>query len=80
MNSILLNRSLGVAGPQILQQTETAYLLQAIQTAPNIRFDSSTDPLATRINTQLEDGVDSSDKWAHRAGVNSVVIDKWEGR
>ena len=80
MNSILLNRSLGVAGPQVLQQTQTAHLLEAIQPAPNIRFDGSTDPSTGQHNTHAAEDESSLDTWAHRAGVNSIVIDKWEGR
>ena len=80
MNSILFNRSTGVAGPQVLQQTQTARLIEAIQPAPNIRFDSSTDPSTGQNNAHPAKDESGLDVWAHRAGVNSIVIDKWEGR
>ena len=81
MNSYLLSRSLGTFGPQTFQRAESDRLLQAIQAAPNVCFDSSDAPARLCDTTQHDVGnVDTPDFWAHRAGVNSLVIDRFEGR
>ena len=81
MNSYLLNRSLGVTGPQALQQVQTARLLHALQAASDVRFDSSDEiRSAPERSSHGEDEGLGSEVWAHRAGVNCLAIDKFEGR
>lgn len=81
MNSYLLNRSLGVTGPQALQQVQTTRLLHALQAAPNVRFDSSDEiRSAPERPDRGEDERAGSDVWAHRAGVNCLAIEKFEDR
>lgn len=81
MNSYLLNRSLGVSGPQALQQVQTTRLVHALQAAPDVRFDSSDEVRpAQERRRHGEDEEVGPDVWAHRAGVNCLVVDKFEGR
>ena len=76
MNSYLLSRSLGFVGPQVLQKAQTTGLLHALQAAPTIRFNSGGDAPERKPH---DDGTDR-DVWAHQAGVNTLVIDRFEGR
>ena len=76
MTSYLLSRSLGLTGPQALQKAQTTRLLNALQASPNVRFDSSDN---TGVRKYHEDG-STDDVWAHRTGVNTLVIDKFESR
>lgn len=78
MNTNLFNRSLGVIGTQTLQRAETTRLLDALQAAPNVKFDSRY-----KSSKQIEshnDQEEASVTWAHRQGVNSLAIDRFEGR
>ncbi|KAL8718588.1 MAG: hypothetical protein Q9225_004290 [Loekoesia sp. 1 TL-2023] len=74
MNSQLLGRALGTAGPEALQRAELSRRLHAIQAAPDIRFDSREEHGAT-----TQDGP-ATDSHAHYAGVNCIAIDRFEGR
>ena len=83
MTSNLFGRALGTISPQALQKAETSRLLSSLQAAPGIRFDGSSDGAAPASAQQHPngDGEDGSDGvWAHKAGVNSLAIDKFEGR
>ena len=80
MNAYLLSRSLGSVGPQSLQRAESNRLLHAIQPTPGVRFDGSDDTATSTLTPrEIGDGL-SSEIWAHKAGVNALVIDKFEGR
>lgn len=82
MTSNLFGRALGTISPQALQRAETSRLLNSLQTAPGIRFDGS-DGAAPASAQQHRSGVGedgSGEVWAHKAGVNSLAIDKFEGR
>ena len=80
MNALLFNRSLGSNGPQALQRAQTAQLLEILQPAPNVLFDSNDVDISARSH-RLHDGEDAEyPSWAHRAGVNSITIDRFEGR
>ena len=79
MNSHLLGRELGNLSHKSVQQAETNRLLLALDAAPDIRFDGR-DPGTTTAGAGLEDSKAGEEIWAHRAGVNSIVIDQFEGR
>lgn len=70
MNALLLNRALGVISPSSFQRHETTRLLHALQPTA-LRFDGAAQP---------EDDALPEDVKAHAAGVNSMTIDKFEGR
>lgn len=80
MTSNLFGRSLGIISPQVLQRAETSRLLLALEAAPGVRFDS-IDGLAQQQKTREKSDVEKEELvWAHRAGVNSLAIDRFEGR
>lgn len=78
MNSYLFGRALGSISAQVLQRAETTRLLYALELAPQVSFDG-TETLLTGVR---HDGHQdpSSDRWAHKAGVNCLMIDKFDGR
>lgn len=95
MNSNLFSRSLGTTSPQACAAGETGRLLRFLHAALNIKFDGSREgkPIravgrqtatdgGTRARSRPLDASEGEEKavWAHRAGVNSLVIDKFEGR
>lgn len=81
MNSLILNRSLGAIGPQGFQRGETARLLHALETSPDVCFDSSNAKAEKNKTGEAEDPEDGRLRtWAHPAGVNSLVIDRFEGK
>ncbi len=80
MTSNLFGRALGTLSPQTLQRAETSRLLLALQAAPSIRFDN-TDGLAQEPSRgERSENKDEKVVWAHRAGVNHLAIDRFEGR
>lgn len=83
MNSFLLNRSIGSISPEVLQRAQTTRLLHAIQPAPGVRlrnYDARTETPSTLDGQDVDWDDRSVDIWAHKAGVNSLAIDKFEGR
>ena len=84
MTSALFSRALGFIGPQALQKAETSRRLTSLQAAPGIRFDGSSDgvapPKAQRNGVGEGDELGGGAIWAHKAGVNCLAIDRFEGR
>lgn len=81
MDSQLLGRALGTAGPETLQRAVLSRQLHAIQAAPEVGFDGQE--TRSRDHEDLQDEVDESTghgKRAHQAGVNCIAIDRFEGR
>lgn len=81
MTSNLFGRALGSISPHALQRAETSRLLSVLQAAPGIRFDGSDETAQTKpqhIRDEEED--DLGGIWAHKAGVNCLTIDRFEGR
>ncbi|KAI9818032.1 MAG: hypothetical protein M1827_000656 [Pycnora praestabilis] len=81
MNSYLLNRSVGSISPQALARAQTTRLVHALQPAPTVRFSSSHGGTSTAKvdGEELGDG-DTVELWAHKAGVNALIVDNFEGR
>ncbi|PWY87147.1 WD repeat protein [Aspergillus sclerotioniger CBS 115572] len=85
MNSYLLNRALGSISPSTFHVAQTSRLIQHLEPAPGIRFSSRKDiPAGDRARngspaaiTQL--GLDG-EIFAHKAGVNVLAIDQYDGR
>jgi hypothetical protein len=77
MNSHLFGRALGTISPQAVQRAATTQLLRAIEAAPRVLFDGSA---ASSGPDGISRGNASSEILAHRAGVNCLVVEKFEGR
>ncbi|KAL1304677.1 hypothetical protein AAFC00_003633 [Neodothiora populina] len=79
MNSFLLNRALGTISPQHLARAQNSRLLHALQpsndTALSIKSPSDEAIAGQPDEVNIERGC-----VAHPAGVNSITIDKFEGR
>jgi len=79
MNSFLLNRQLGSISPQTLARAQNTRLLQSLQAAPDVRF-------SLNLERDRDDGGalerDAAPRraTAHAAGVNSIAVDRFEGR
>ena len=67
MNAYLLNRSLALNSPRVLERAETTHLLHALQ------------PTNVQFHGDSRDGI-QLDSPAHASGVNAITIDKFEGR
>ncbi|KAL9602402.1 MAG: hypothetical protein Q9219_001825 [cf. Caloplaca sp. 3 TL-2023] len=74
MNSLLLGRALGTASPEVLQRAETSRRLHSVQAARDIHFDGR------EAGAQGQEIGDVGGLRAHHAGVNSIAIDRFEGR
>lgn len=76
MNSFLLNRALGSVSPQALAKAQNSRLLYALQPANDVSLSikKPIDHEADGENDREKVGV------AHPAGVNSITIDRFEGR
>lgn len=74
----LFTRALGQTSPFSLAQDQTTRLLHAIQPAPHVRFEGHS-PKAS-VRARIQDEGDEASAIAHTAGVNAIVIDKFEGR
>ena len=77
MNSYIFGRSLGTFSPYALQRAEASRLLNALEAAPGVKCDGRDD--ATRPS-RPEGATGGDSLWAHKAGVNCVAIDRFEGR
>ena len=78
MTSNLFGRALGIVSPQILLRNETSKLLHDIEGAPGIVFDGSDASLHAPADSHGK--TQKQSVWAHRAGVNTIVIDSFQGR
>ena len=77
MNSYLFGRALGTFSHEALQRAESSRLLHAIEAAPGVRFDGEDGTAAASESGRTHD---RDILWAHKAGVNCVTIDKFEGK
>lgn len=80
MHPSLFSRALGTVSAQAFQQVETARLLQSLQAAPAVRFDGSNDGFQKQLKSNGEETEGEEKLWAHRAGVNCLSTDRFEGR
>ena len=74
MNQHLFDREIGSLGPHAFERIFTSQLVYATQPAPTLRFDGEVE--TPRDDSQSE----TSSIWAHQAGVNALVIDRFDGR
>ena len=79
MNSFLFNRAIGNVSPQAFQRAQTTQLLHGLQPAPEVSFgaepSSENEPSSTHIHT-----IQKASHVTHKAGVNAIAIDRFEGR
>lgn len=82
MNRLLFDRSTGSLRPNAFARLRSTQLIHDLQIAPNFRFnggDSYKDESGT-LGTQAEIGDAKLNVFAHQAGVNTLVVDRFEGR
>ncbi len=80
MKPNLFGRALGFTSPHALQKAETSHLLSSLQAAPGIRFDGSDGASLGKAQHDGGEGNELGGIWAHKAGVNCLAIDRFEGR
>ena len=80
MTSNLFARALGSISPYALQKAETSRLLSSLQPAPGIRFDGSDGVAEIKAQHDGDEKDELGGVWAHKAGVNCLAIDRFEGR
>lgn len=80
MDAFLLNRQLGQISPQAFAAAQNQKLLGAIQLAPNTKFAWRTVDSRANDNGEGTRPRDEAHHKAHVSGVNSLVIDRFEGR
>jgi hypothetical protein len=80
MTSNLFGRALGTVSPRALQQAETSRLLHSLQAAPEISVDGSDGSVLQQESENADEEGQMQGIWAHRAGVNCLTIDRFEGR
>ena len=78
MNNFLLSRALGTISNEHLSRSQYDRQLRSLASAPNVR-------LTYRLNDEKVNPPEDDDNLkprdvAHPAGVNSITIDKFEGR
>ena len=79
MNSFLLNRAIGSISPQSLERAQITQLLRSLQLSPNVTFTSepqTPNDASSKPNNERK----YSSSIAHKAGVNAIAIDRFEGR
>lgn len=83
MNSFLLNRTIGSISPPVLQRAQTTRLIHAISPTPGVQFrneHTGTNVAFTAGQQDEDQGRGTEQIWAHKAGVNALAIDRFEGR
>ena len=91
MNSFLLNRQLGSVSQQAFASAQNNRLLSSLQAAPDVKFSlqSSEGSNTTAANGQHGSNIANSSRDGaktaksnspHPSGVNSIAIDRFEGR
>ncbi|KAF7586126.1 hypothetical protein BBP40_009422 [Aspergillus hancockii] len=79
MNSYLLNRTFGSITPHTFHVAQTSRLVHHLEPAPGIRFSSrkEADNRIAAVDVHLDS---EGELYAHRAGVNVLAIDHYDGR
>ena len=80
---LIFGRALGALSQNAFAVAETSRLLRSIQSNPDIKFDGSSNSKSQQgAGRNRKEGVEEGEPatWAHRAGVNCITIDRFEGR
>ena len=80
MNNFLFSRALGSVSQQALARAQHDRLVHSLQAAENIRLTYRSKEQQAAGNEKLKDDALKTKDVAHPAGVNSITIDKFEGR
>lgn len=82
MNQLLFDRSTGSLKPKAFARLQSTHLIYDIQQAPSHQFDGgeSSTVDSEAVNTEVDVNNDSVKAFAHLAGVNALVVDRFEGR
>ena len=80
MNSDQFNRALGTYPASAFAKDYTHKLVLSIRLDQDVKFNSALAKSTLRVTSELIDGPNDGGPWAHRAGVNSLVIDRFEGK
>jgi hypothetical protein len=82
MNKLLFDRSTRSLKPNAFARLRSTQLIYDVHLAPNIRFDGGESSTLESATFWPEADV-SNDKLnicAHQAGINALVVDRFEGR
>lgn len=82
MNQLLFERSTGSVGPNVFARLQTTKLLTSFRAAPQFRFDGGERGTAIHQDEVGASGEQTlrSGRWAHQAGVNTLAVDRFDGR
>ena len=76
MNQLLFERSYGGTRPNLFFRLESARSLRSFRRAPSLRFDGDQGP----VGTSDRGYGDVVSPWAHKAGVNALALERFNGR
>jgi hypothetical protein len=82
MNQFLFDRSTGSLKPGAFARLHSTHLIYDIQQAPSHHFDGGESSRVDLDTVSTEANVDNGNvkACAHLAGINSLVVDRFEGR
>jgi len=87
LTTALFSRSLAQTSPRDLARAQNSRLIHALQPAPRVRFEDEAPERAEAVGDGTgvlgdsdDDEVGGRTSFAHRAGVNAITVDKFEGR
>ncbi len=82
MNQLIFDRSTGALKPNAFARLQSTYLISNIQQAPNHQFDGGECPKVNSdtIGTVADVAHSNVKACAHLAGINALVVDRFEGR
>ena len=80
MNSFLLNRQLGSISPQAFATAQNNRLLRSLQSASDVKFALQAPENAASASADQDGASRATGSKAHEAGMNSIAVDRFEGR
>lgn len=83
MNQLLFDRETGALGSKAFARLQTTKALNSLQLSSTL-FDGGEVSISQNTNQGIDSAVEEESEnestWASRAGVNALVIDKFESR
>ena len=82
MNQLLFERSTGSLKPKAFARLQSTHLVYDIRQAPSHQFDGGESSGVDLETIGIEANVDNGNvkACAHLAGINALVVDRFEGR